>query len=958
MAYWNKGPSHLINKQLDIDSIIANYRPDILGIGEANFKRGQDVYEARQEGYTLHLGPGLDSLGVSRVAVYTKEGLMVKRRKDLEGGNVCTLWLQVGLPNRPATLYMFGYRQWQLPNQDNNMSSTMASQLERWIVILEQWERALEEQRETICMMDANLDFLTWTSEELPNHHSSVRLRPLIQALFSRILPLGVTQLVTGPTRAEQGVAATGLDHLYTNKPTKLSEVRTEWTGLSDHKIILVRKFSRDFKRTERYTRKLAFKNFNQEEFRTAVTTMPELAACLASTSADLSASILQRGITRVLDTMAPVRTIQNRTSYVPYLTNDTKQLQAAVKDAQVKAAGSGDLEDWRLYRSMRNQKNRAVKEDQLRWQKDKLSSTANPADMWKAAKSMLGWGCAGPPTQLRHLGQYISSPKGIATTMNHFFLDKVKKLRENIPETDSDPIAKMKENMEGRSCSFSFDQVTVKQVDTIIRGLRGSKATGLDFIDVKNVKVVSKEISPCLAHIINLSIATNTFPDSYKHAKVVPLLKSSDKSPLDCSSYRPVSLLPVLSRVVEKALFTQLSNYLEANCLLHPNHHGGRKWHNTTTALIQLNDEWLAAAEEGMITGVMMTDLSAAFDLWDHQLGLEKARLMGLTQDSCSWIASNISGRSQSTIVDGYISSPLRLPAYSVPQGSVGAPLLFLMANSDLPDVIHNHPVSYKTPTGHCKEDGDSVHFVDDGTVIYSHRNPAVISQVLTNHYSTISNYMAANKFAINPDKTHLLVMAPRRLEARREEITIKAGEFIIRPSESESLLGIKIHQSMAWNYHIRDDEGSVLKQLATRVNGLQKLAHKADFKTKLMIANGIVISKMSYGLAMWGNCQGYLRKALQVQQLKAARAVCGYQSYYWSTRRLLSKCGWLSVNQLYWQQVMMTTHKILISKRPVNIHARMVARHEHGTRAAAGVSRGFGNQTVKRSFNYSALD
>ena len=145
MAYWNKGPSHLINKQLDIDSIIANYRPDILVIGEANFKRGQDVYEARHEGYTLHLGPGLDSLGVSRVAVYTKEGHMVKRRKDLEGGNVCTLWLQVGLPNRPATLYTFGYRQWQLPNQDSNISSTVASQLERRIVILEQWERALEE---------------------------------------------------------------------------------------------------------------------------------------------------------------------------------------------------------------------------------------------------------------------------------------------------------------------------------------------------------------------------------------------------------------------------------------------------------------------------------------------------------------------------------------------------------------------------------------------------------------------------------------------------------------------------------------------------------------------------------------------------------------------------------------------------------------------------------------------
>ena len=72
---------------------------------------------------------------------------------------------------------------------------------------------------------------------------------------------------------------------------------------------------------------------------------------------------------------------------------------------------------------------------------------------------------------------------------------------------------------------------------------------------------------------------------------------------------------------------------------------HGGQKNHNTTTALIQLHGEWLAAAEEGMMTGVMMTDLSACFDLWDHKIGLEKARLLGLEQDACAWIASYVSG-------------------------------------------------------------------------------------------------------------------------------------------------------------------------------------------------------------------------------------------------------------------------------------------------------------------------
>ena len=137
-AYWNKGSSYLINKQLDIASAVARYKPDILGLGEANFKQAHDVIEAKQEGYNLYLGPGLEGFGTARVAVYIKEHLIVKKRRDLEGHNVCTMWLQVGVPNRPATLLMFGYRQWQLPDQNNIISSTVASQLAKWLVILEQ----------------------------------------------------------------------------------------------------------------------------------------------------------------------------------------------------------------------------------------------------------------------------------------------------------------------------------------------------------------------------------------------------------------------------------------------------------------------------------------------------------------------------------------------------------------------------------------------------------------------------------------------------------------------------------------------------------------------------------------------------------------------------------------------------------------------------------------------------
>ena len=196
---------------------------------------------------------------------------------------------------------------------------------------------------------------------------------------------------------------------------------------MSDHKIVTVRKFSEDLKRTERYTTKISFKIFQPDPFQAAIRAMLELEACLATTCPTNAATILKSGITKILDIMAPVRTLQNRRNYVPFLSVETEALQSAARTAQEKAAGSGRPEDWREYRALRNQKNRSVKHDEVEWQKRKLSIQNNPSDMWKTAKSMLGWCSGGPPTQLYHLGVYVSSPSGLATTMNTFFLEKVR---------------------------------------------------------------------------------------------------------------------------------------------------------------------------------------------------------------------------------------------------------------------------------------------------------------------------------------------------------------------------------------------------------------------------------------------------------------------------------------------------------------------------------------------------
>ena len=160
--------------------------------------------------------------------------------------------------------------------------------------------------------------------------------------------------------------------------------------------------------------------------------------------------------------------------------------------------------------------------------------------------------------------------------------------------------------------------------------------------------------------------------------------------------------------------------------------------------------------------------------------------------------------------------------------------------------------------------------------------------------------------------------------------------GGHVIDQSESEVLLGIRVHQSLSWNSHVRDAKNSVLSQVKTQVNGLKKLVNRANFTTKLMIGNAIVMSKLRYGICVWGNCQRYLLKALQVQQLMAARTICGYKSCYWSTVKLLSVCKWMSVYQIYVQQVCILTHRMVTSGRPVTIYNNVISSFPYKTRAA----------------------
>ena len=391
---------------------------------------------------------------VKRVAVYTHELLRVRRRQDLEDDKVAAIWLECGLPNQQSILICMGYRQWRLLGQEDDSSASVSEQFARWATFLANWESALSENKKVLVMMDANIDHLTWrNADNLPPGHSSNCLKSLVNLLFEKILPLGVSQLVTGATRFEQGQPKTRLDHLYTNKPEKLSTVQTHFTGMSDHKMLKVLRFSKSFKQLPRLVRKRSFKNFDTQDFleKLSESNMEEVLGC---NNVDAATELLVEKLTQVLDSLAPIKTIQVRSNYVPGLSEETKMLQRDRNKAQEKAALSDDPEDWRQYRSLRNKTTAKVREDKRKWEEERFCQDKNySADIWKSVKGWLGWNTAGAPSQLFYEGRMITRPAGLAASMNSFFIKKVKDLRNKIPLSNFDPLKYMKEAMSRRTC-------------------------------------------------------------------------------------------------------------------------------------------------------------------------------------------------------------------------------------------------------------------------------------------------------------------------------------------------------------------------------------------------------------------------------------------------------------------------------------------------------------------------
>ena len=511
------------------------------------------------------------------------------------------------------------------------------------------------------------------------------------------------------------------------------------------------------------------------------------------------------------------------------------------------------------------------------------------------------------------------TSIENLAEEFSEFFISKIELIRAKL-----DSVHSSSPTIEP-TCDSVLDCFKLLSTDDVRKLIYRSpcKSCSLDPIPTDLLRKCLDVLLPIITDIINESLSSGTFPDEFKLALVIPLLKKLGLE-LIFPSYRPVSNLEFLSKLTERAVATQFVDYTKVNNLRDFLQSAYSENHSTETALTRVHNDILMAMDKQNVVLLLMLDLSAAFDTVDHEILL--ARLenrFGVKGTALSWFRSYLTGRSQSVLVQGARSENRELRC-GVPQGSVLGPILFCAYTAPLGDLLRSQGVDYHL-------------YADDSQVALAFSPDALVDQVdafnkVESCADSVKTWMYDNKLKLNDDKTIFMLIGNKPQVRKVVFDSVVIGQSYISASPNCINLGAGFDSDMSMKHHVK----VVCKSGYYHLRNISRIKKCLSSDALQTVIHALISSRLDYCNSLLAGVPDCVLQNLQYLQNSAARLLSGTKKYEHITP-ILKSLHWLPVRYRIDFKILLMTYKALNGMAPKYICELLVYRDARQSRSTS---------------------
>lgn len=543
-------------------------------------------------------------------------------------------------------------------------------------------------------------------------------------------------------------------------------------------------------------------------------------------------------------------------------------------------------------YRALRKYVNKTIRVAKARYYANRFSSAANSKMKWKIIREI-------------SIGRnYCISPEADVDKLNENFINAPTTF-EVIPVASSaptpTPIIDCTSALESSTyniSNFGFRCINLSDVFTTCLSVR-SNAIGFDGLCPRFIKILLPKLLQYITHVFNTILTTSHYPSCWKYAKVIPVPKSKS-----CQEYRPISILPFLSKVFEKIMHLQITDYLSTHDLLTDRQSGFRPKHSCITALTDVTNCIRHNMDNNEITLLVLLDHSKAFDCVDHDILCSKLHSQfNFSTTAVKLLSTYLHHRTQSVLIGKHVSTPLETKS-GVPQGSVLGPLLFSLYINDLPEQLR-----------HCR-----IHMYADDVQLYLNSPHLFLSEGVSKvncDLDRVYNWALTNKLYLNPKKSKCIIISNKPKLIRINSPVLIGNQQIELVSSSKNL-GITLNDTLTWNNHVAAATGKIF--------GMTRTLYVSQFYTpkhiRLLLAKTYLMPSLLYGCELFSSCDAKSLSRLNVAYNAILRYVFGLNRYESCAPFSKSLYG-VSLENLLKIRTLIFLQNIIYSKEPPYLYS-----------------------------------